>query len=249
MACYSDDSGETLLSEIEDIYSEEDSNDIIKLEEGDAQNATKPRPHPKEAGPSAFKVVPISTVRPKPSPDEAGHNAIRAIPIRMFFLKYFSQFVRDEKEAEFLMIKQVANQSFDEYLARYIKLSKYSTYLQYMNDECWSTKKVTRGLKPELREKVAPRQLEVFNKTVEVCHITENSQNHQDSIRATQRAERPAERSSQEGTSSSHSRKQKRPDLSGRLKRGGKARREGMDPICQGGECEICAKTIRISHA
>ncbi|XP_028794264.1 uncharacterized protein LOC114749888 [Neltuma alba] len=102
-----------------------------------------------------------------------------------FFLKYFPQSVRDEKEAKFLMIKKTVNKPFDEYLARYIKLSRYSTYLWHMNDELWFTEKIIIGLKPELREKVAPWQLEVFNNIVEVCRITENGQNHIELAKAT----------------------------------------------------------------
>ncbi|XP_028805211.1 uncharacterized protein LOC114760088 [Neltuma alba] len=74
-----------------------------------------------------------------------------------FFLKYFPRSVRDEKETELLTIRQAANEPFDEYLARYIKLSRYSTYPQRMNDECWLIEKMIRRLKPELREKVALR--------------------------------------------------------------------------------------------
>ncbi|XP_028772091.1 uncharacterized protein LOC114729274 [Neltuma alba] len=89
--------------------------------------------------------------------------------------KYFPQSVRDEKEAEFLTLTQAENESFEDYLAKFIRLSRYSTQLRENNNEKWSTGKLIRGLKPILREKLAPMQLSRFDTAVEVCRITESS--------------------------------------------------------------------------
>ncbi|XP_028805649.1 uncharacterized protein LOC114760553 [Neltuma alba] len=135
-----------------------------------------------------------------------------------FNLKYFPQSVRDEKEVEFLMIQQGPRESFDEYLDRYMRLSHYSNYLQLRNDERWKTEKMVRGLRQELREKVAPRQLEKFNQAVEACRITESSLNHQALVRAAPRPEGPATRSGPEGTSFGGNRKRRKPIFSKKSK-------------------------------
>ena len=79
--------------------------------------------------------------------------------LEQFNEKYFPQSVRDEREAEFLILKQGEQEPFDDYLARFIRLSRYSTYLNCMNDERWTTEKLTRGLNPTLKEKVFPKQI------------------------------------------------------------------------------------------
>jgi len=95
--------------------------------------------------------------------------------LEQFNEKYFPQSVRDEHEAEFLILRQGEQESFDDYLAKFIRLSRYSTYLKYRNDERWTTEKLTRGLNSTLKEKVFPRQIRRFNEAVEVCRITEKN--------------------------------------------------------------------------
>ncbi|XP_028763334.1 uncharacterized protein LOC114721642 [Neltuma alba] len=97
--------------------------------------------------------------------------------------KYFPQSIRDGKEAEFLTLTQAEDESFDDYLAKFIRLSRYSTQLQERNNERWSTGKLIRGLKPMLREKLAPMQLAHFDTAVEVCRITESNLQPQNVIK------------------------------------------------------------------
>ena len=92
--------------------------------------------------------------------------------------KYFPQSVRDAKEVEFLTLKQGEKESFDEYLAKYLRLSYYSTYLRRMEDEEWSTKRLVEGLSSTLKERIIPQQLTQFNRAVEVCRLTERSMNN-----------------------------------------------------------------------
>ncbi|XP_028799200.1 uncharacterized protein LOC114754583 [Neltuma alba] len=89
--------------------------------------------------------------------------------LEQFYEKYFPRPVRGEREAEFLTLKQKDNEPFDEYLARFIHLSHYSNYLRYRDDERWMMEKMVRGLRPSLREMIAPRQFKQFNKAVEAC--------------------------------------------------------------------------------
>ncbi|XP_028768590.1 uncharacterized protein LOC114726188 [Neltuma alba] len=86
-----------------------------------------------------------------------------------FCEKYFQRSIRDEREAEFLTLKQRDDELFDEYLAKFICLSNYSSYLRYGNDERWMIEKMVRGLRQSLREMIAPRQFKQFNKVVEAC--------------------------------------------------------------------------------
>ncbi|XP_028804835.1 uncharacterized protein LOC114759761 [Neltuma alba] len=159
-----------------------------------------------------------------------------------FNLKYFPQSVRDEKEVEFLMIQQGPRESFDEYLDRYMRLSRYSNYLQLRNDERWKTEKMVRGLRQKLREKVAPQQLEKFHQAVEACRITESSLNHQALVRAAPRPEGPVTRSGPEGTSFGGNRKRRKPIFSKKSKRGGGVRQGGSSTTRQTKECSTCGK-------
>ncbi|XP_028806055.1 uncharacterized protein LOC114760913 [Neltuma alba] len=68
---------------------------------------------------------------------------------------------------------------------------------------------MVKGLRQELREKVAPRQLEKFNQAVEACQITESSLNHQALVRPAPRPEGPATRDGPEVTSFGGNRKSK----------------------------------------
>ncbi|XP_028800477.1 uncharacterized protein LOC114755776 [Neltuma alba] len=138
--------------------------------------------------------------------------------LEQFYEKYFPRSVRDEREVEFLTLKQKNNEPFDKYLARFIRLSHYSSYLRYQEDERWMTEKMVRGLRPFLREMIAPRQFEQFNKVVEACRITESSLNHHLMVKTTPRAEKGG----QGGTSSNANRKRRRPCDNQKNKKGGK---------------------------
>ncbi|XP_028777282.1 uncharacterized protein LOC114733935 [Neltuma alba] len=110
--------------------------------------------------------------------------------LEQFCEKYFPRSVRDEREVEFLTLKQRDDKPFDEYLAKFISLSHYSSYLRYRDNERWTTEKMVRGLRPSLREMIAPRQFKQFNKAVEACRITESSFNHHLMVKTTPRAEK-----------------------------------------------------------
>ncbi|KAF7841931.1 uncharacterized protein G2W53_004229 [Senna tora] len=83
---------------------------------------------------------------------------------------------KDEKEIEFINLKQEdGDMSIDTYVAKFIQLSRYSSYLKKCDDEPWKTKKLERGFKPEIRDRVATQQITVFNKLLKIARITENN--------------------------------------------------------------------------
>ena len=43
--------------------------------------------------------------------------------------------------------------SVDAYVAKFIELSQYSSYLKKFDDEVWKAEKLERGFKPEIRDK------------------------------------------------------------------------------------------------
>ncbi|KAF7841790.1 uncharacterized protein G2W53_004088 [Senna tora] len=84
--------------------------------------------------------------------------------------------IQDEKETEFINLKQEdGDMSIDTYVAKFIQLSRYSSYLKKCDDEPWKTEKLERGFKPEIRDRVATQQIRVFNKLLEIARITENN--------------------------------------------------------------------------
>ncbi|KAF7826451.1 uncharacterized protein G2W53_017615 [Senna tora] len=93
-----------------------------------------------------------------------------------FYEKYFPGSIQDEKETEFINLKQEdGDMSVDTYVAKFIQLSRYSSYLMKCDDEPWKIEKLERGFKPEIRDRVAPQQIRVFNKLVEIAWIIENN--------------------------------------------------------------------------
>ncbi|KAF7802062.1 uncharacterized protein G2W53_041173 [Senna tora] len=122
--------------------------------------------------------------------DEAGHwwqNTKGVLQVRNvqltwesflaeFYEKYFPRSIQDEKETDFINLKQEdGDMSVDIYVAKFIQLSRYSSYLKKCDDEPLKTEKLERGFKPEIRDRVAPQQIRVFNKLVEIARIKENN--------------------------------------------------------------------------
>ncbi|KAF7841846.1 Transposon Ty3-I Gag-Pol polyprotein [Senna tora] len=82
-----------------------------------------------------------------------------------FYEKYFPRSIQDEKETEFINLKQEdGDMSVDTYVAKFIQLSRYSSYLKKCDDEPWKTEKLERGFKPGIRDRVATQEIRVFNK-------------------------------------------------------------------------------------
>ncbi|XP_028799201.1 uncharacterized protein LOC114754584 [Neltuma alba] len=153
--------------------------------------------------------------------------------LEQFYEKYFPRSVQEEREAEFLTLKQRDDEPFDEYLSKFIRLSHYSSYLRYRDNKRWTTEKMVGGLRPTLREMIAPRQFEQLNKVVEACRITESSFNHHLMVKTTPRAEKGGQ-GGQGVTSSNVNKKRKQPWNNRKNKKGSKAPK--------GKECPKCGK-------
>ncbi|XP_028799532.1 uncharacterized protein LOC114754856 [Neltuma alba] len=63
--------------------------------------------------------------------DAQNTRVTREVFLEQFHEKYFPRSMRDEREAEFLTLEQKDNEPFDEYLAKFIRLSYYFSYLRY----------------------------------------------------------------------------------------------------------------------
>ncbi|KAF7835508.1 uncharacterized protein G2W53_010367 [Senna tora] len=93
-----------------------------------------------------------------------------------FYEKYFPRHIQDEKETEFINLKQEdGDMSVDTYVAKFIQLSRYSSYLKKCDDEPWKTEKLERGFKPEIRDRMATLQIRVFYKPREEESSIENN--------------------------------------------------------------------------
>ncbi|KAF7812450.1 retrotransposon-related protein [Senna tora] len=84
--------------------------------------------------------------------------------------------LRNQKETEFINLKQEdGDMSVDANVAKFIQLPRYSSYLKKCDDEPCKTEKLERGFKLEIRDRVAPQEIRVFNKLVEIARTTENN--------------------------------------------------------------------------
>ncbi|XP_028806653.1 uncharacterized protein LOC114761452 [Neltuma alba] len=82
---------------------------------------------------------------------------------------YFPPAIRVEREAVFYTFKQESLHE-DEFIARFLELSKYSTYLQEHHNPKWMCEQLLEKAKPELRIALAPLKIEDFEKLcTELC--------------------------------------------------------------------------------
>ena len=91
-----------------------------------------------------------------------------------FFDKYFPDSVKNEKEAEFIQLKQ-GGMTIGQYVAKFDELSKFSSYLKNNPDGRWKATKFEWGLRPEIREKVSTLEIKDFATLVNKCRIAEKS--------------------------------------------------------------------------
>lgn len=71
-----------------------------------------------------------------------------------FFDKYFPDSIKNKKEVEFIHIRQ-SDKSVREYEAKFEELSKFSSYFKYTQNEAWKACHFERGLKEDIKKKVA----------------------------------------------------------------------------------------------
>lgn len=87
-----------------------------------------------------------------------------------FFDKYFPDNVKNEKEAEFIQIRQ-EDRLVGEYETKFEDFSKFSSYLKHTHDKAWKACHFERGLRVEIREKVATLEINNLSQLVNKCRI------------------------------------------------------------------------------
>ena len=94
--------------------------------------------------------------------------------VETFYDKYFPENVKNQKEAEFLTLRQ-GDMTAAQFEARYEELSKFSKYLKETHDEAWKAMNYERCLRPELRDRVATLEIRDFAKLANKVRIAEET--------------------------------------------------------------------------
>ena len=87
-----------------------------------------------------------------------------------FFDKYFFDSVQNEKEVEFIQLKQ-RSMTIGQCVSKFDELSKFSFYLKNNPDGHWKATKFEWKLKHEIREKVSTLEIKDFATLVNKCRI------------------------------------------------------------------------------
>lgn len=112
--------------------------------------------------------------RNKQRPLEAEEQVIIWELFRECFLeKYFPKSVKNEKEKEFMSLKQ-GNMIVGEYAIRFEDLLKFFLYYQIHPDEEWVCRRFEDGLRPELKRAMLPLELNQFPALVEKYIVLES---------------------------------------------------------------------------
>ena len=94
--------------------------------------------------------------------------------VETFYDKYFPENIKNKKEAEFLTLHQ-EDMTVAQYIAKFEELSKFSKYLKETHDEAWKCIHFERGLKPEIRDRVATHEIREYPKLISVVRIAEEN--------------------------------------------------------------------------
>ncbi|KAI3901939.1 hypothetical protein MKW92_038120, partial [Papaver armeniacum] len=85
--------------------------------------------------------------------------------------RYFPATVRDRKINEFTEVAQIRGELVDDYMDRYIRLSRFAMFM--IPDEEKSARKFERGLGDHIRSKVVSHCFPTFQQVVESARATE----------------------------------------------------------------------------
>ena len=96
--------------------------------------------------------------------------------IETFFDKYFPETLKIKKETEFLTLQQ-GDMSIDQYGAKFEELCKFSKYLKETHDEAWKCIHFERGLRVELKDRVATHEIRDYPKLASIAKIAEENLN------------------------------------------------------------------------
>ncbi|XP_018685045.2 uncharacterized protein LOC103995568 isoform X2 [Musa acuminata AAA Group] len=92
--------------------------------------------------------------------------------VEKFNEKYFSDYIKEQKELEFLNLVQ-GNLTVAKYEAKFIELSRFATYIT--DDESRKAKRFERGLKPAIRSWISVLKLQTYADVVERAMIIEKN--------------------------------------------------------------------------
>ncbi|KAF7801134.1 Transposon Ty3-I Gag-Pol polyprotein [Senna tora] len=87
-----------------------------------------------------------------------------------FLEKYYPMSVRNQKEIEFMQLKQ-GNMPFEEFIAKYEELSKFSSYLKLYADEARKAMHMSGALNSAMKNVVAPLAIKNYAELVDRCRI------------------------------------------------------------------------------
>ncbi|XP_047322565.1 uncharacterized protein LOC124926395 [Impatiens glandulifera] len=89
---------------------------------------------------------------------------------KAFYNTYFPKSLRQEKEMEFINLKQ-GNMTVAEYQARFVELEKFAQ--SWMGSETTKARKFEMGLSPHIRQVVVPFELNTFIEVVDKARLIE----------------------------------------------------------------------------
>ncbi|KAF7801226.1 hypothetical protein G2W53_044506 [Senna tora] len=87
-----------------------------------------------------------------------------------FFEKYYPASVRNQKEIEFMQMKQ-GNMPFEEFIAKYEESSNFSSYRKHYADEARKAMHVKAALNTTKRNVIAPLDIKNYAELVNRCRI------------------------------------------------------------------------------
>ena len=79
------------------------------------------------------------------------------------------------KELEFLSMRQGQEESFDDYLARFTNLSRYSSHLRQGDDESSMANILIYGIKYKIRERLVSQRFSELAQAVDACRLIERN--------------------------------------------------------------------------
>ncbi|XP_047312468.1 uncharacterized protein LOC124915721 [Impatiens glandulifera] len=89
---------------------------------------------------------------------------------KSFYNTYFPKSLRQEKETEFINLKQ-RNMTITEYQARFVELAKFAQ--PWMGSEITKARKFEMGLSPHIRQVMVPFEINTFIEVVDKARLVE----------------------------------------------------------------------------
>jgi hypothetical protein len=91
-----------------------------------------------------------------------------------FLENYFPSNLKDQKEIEFLVLKQ-KEMTIGQYVAKFEELARYINNLINQPDETWKCKRFEQGLRPKIGNKVVTQEIRYYLTLIRKCQLAEQS--------------------------------------------------------------------------